>query len=196
MSDRNRIGIFGGSFDPIHLGHLILAEVTRDTLELEKVYFMPTAHPPHKEGVKLTDFDKRKRMVELAIESNPFFEMSLYEESDQAVFTYQTVLKFKEMGYTKGQLHLLIGSDSLNDMKHWKNPDVIFQNATVVALKRPRFEAVPDLPDGASVVWINRGSNSISATEIRELVRQGRSIRYLVPQSVERFIVEHSLYRR
>lgn len=194
MNGEEKIGLFGGTFDPIHTGHLILAEVASDFVGLDRVLFIPTSFPPNKRDVELTDFETRNRMVKLAIADNPRFELSLVEECDEVAYTYKTVLRFRDQGFDRERLHLLIGSDSLEEMLTWKNPDVIFSNATVVALKRPGHERMPVVPDGAAVIMIGTGCNAISASEIRELVSEGRSIRYLVPDVIERFIIDHSLY--
>jgi nicotinate-nucleotide adenylyltransferase len=192
---RRKVGLFGGSFDPIHTGHLILAQSAMNFIGLKRVYFVPTAAPPHKETADLTDFETRRRMVELAIEDNPGFELSLVEAGERISYTYESVLYFKEKGLDKEQIHLLIGSDSLEEVVNWRKPEEIFANATVVALRRPGYDDMPELPRGAAVIMIEAGSNSISSSEIRELLREGKSVRYLVPPPVERFISEHSLYR-
>ncbi|UCF06217.1 MAG: nicotinate (nicotinamide) nucleotide adenylyltransferase [bacterium] len=194
MDGREKIGLFGGSFDPIHTGHLILAESARSWIGLERIIFLPTAIPPHKNHTGMTSYEVRARMVELAIEDNPNFELSTLEGQWRVSYTYETVLHFKDEGYGKEQVHLLIGSDTLGEIHSWKNPELIFSHATIVVLMRPGYEKLPILPDGAAVVMIETGSNSISATEIRKRVSEKRSIRYLVPGSVERFIQEHSLY--
>ena len=195
MKGKERIGLFGGSFDPIHTGHLILAEVAMDFVGLERVIFIPTAFPPNKRDRALTDFELRAKMVELAIEDNPRFEISLIEGHDRVAYTFESVLRFKNEGFSKEQIHLLIGSDSLEEIETWKNPDIIFSNATIVALMRPGHHGLSALPEGTALVVIETGSNSISSGEIRELVKEDRSIRYLVPRIVESFIIDHSLYR-
>jgi len=195
VTPRERIGLFGGSFDPIHTGHLILAEAARETAALDKIYFLPTAVPPHKRRDDLSEFEIRSRMVELAIEDNPHFELSLLEGKEEISYTYESVLLFKERGYGKEEIHLLVGGDSLEDLSFWKNPEIIFEHATIIAMIRPAYTSIPALPENAAVIMIESGSNSISSSEIRKLVSEGRSIRYLVPRPVERFIDENALYR-
>jgi len=194
MAKGERIGLFGGSFDPVHLGHLILAQIACEELDLRKVYFVPTAVPPHKMDRELTPFELRVKMLQLAIEGNENFEISLVENRETPSYTYETILKFREAGYSRDELHLLVGSDSLNDMGKWREPDKIFANATIVSMMRPGYEDIPSLPAGSAIIVLERGSNSISSTDIRELVKSGRSIKYLVPEAVEDFIKEHSLY--
>ena len=194
MESRERIGLFGGSFDPIHTGHLILAESAVNVAGLERVIFMPTALPPHKSGDPLTPFDLRREMVELAIRDNPHFELSLLEGGDRPVFTYESVAHYREMGYGREEIHLVMGSDSLGEISGWRHPEKILENATIVAMRRNRSGQSLELPAGAAVIMIESGSNSISSSEIRAMVRNGESIRYLVPDAVERFIREHDLY--
>jgi len=191
---REKIGLFGGSFDPVHTGHLILAQAAVNIAGLRRVLFIPTAVPPHKRRVPLTGIEWRARMVELAIADNPCFELSRVEASRGVSYTYRTVRRFVEEGYGKEEIHLLIGSDSLEEMGEWRRPTEIFLHATICVLMRPGHERIPPLPPEAAVIAMGTGANSISATAIRALVREGKSIRYLVPDAVERFIAEHSLY--
>jgi nicotinate-nucleotide adenylyltransferase len=189
-----KIGLFGGSFDPIHTGHLILAEAAINTVGLARVLFIPTAMPPHKRGRTLTEIETRARMVELAIEGNPRFELSLIEAEPEVSYTYRSVCAFADRGCGKEQIHLLIGSDSFEEMETWRKPEEIFARATILIMARPGHERIPALSPEAAIICMTAGSNSISSSDIRRLVREGKSIRYLVPERVERFIAEHSLY--
>jgi nicotinate-nucleotide adenylyltransferase len=193
-AEREKIGLFGGSFDPAHTGHLILAQAAVNVVGLSRVLFIPTAVPPHKRDVSLTDIEPRVRMVELAIAGNPRFRISRVEANRGVSYTFQTVRRFAERGYGKDQIHLLMGSDSLVEMTEWRNPEEIFSLATILVMQRPGFERIPPLPPEAAIIVMTAGINSISATAIRELVREGKSIRYLVPRSVERYIMSHALY--
>jgi len=193
-AEREKIGLFGGSFDPVHTGHLILAQAAVNVAGLARVLFIPTAVPPHKRSVPLTDIESRVRMVELAIAGNPRFEISRVEAERGISYTYRTVRRFAEQGYGKDQIHLLIGSDSLEEIGEWRNPGEIFSHATILVMMRPGNERIPPLPPEAAIVAVTAGVNAISATGIRALVRERKSIRYLVPDAVERFIAAHSLY--
>lgn len=195
MKNIERIGIFGGSFDPIHLGHLILAQSALDFVGLEVVYFTPTAVPPHKARAEMSDFGTRRRMVELAIEDNPRFELSLIESGERPAYTVETVMAFREKGLSREQIHLIIGSDSLEEINGWRDPQKIIDNATIVAMKREGVSEEPSLPENTALIMLSSCSNSISSSEIRRMVREGKSIRYLVPEPVERFIREQGLYR-
>ncbi len=195
MERNTKIGLFGGSFDPLHAGHLILAELAADFAGLERVFFIPTAVPPHKRRNDLTPFEMRRRMVEIGIADNSRFELSLVESTIDVSYTYQSILHFHEKGLGREQIHLLVGWDSLSEMASWKRPEEIYRHATIVAMRRPGHEGLPPLPDGAAVIILESGSNTISSSEIRRRVRQRRSIRYLVPDAVARFIDENVLYR-
>jgi nicotinate-nucleotide adenylyltransferase len=195
VNDTERIGLFGGSFDPVHTGHLILAQMAADFAGLSKVHFTPTAAPPHKTDRTLSPFEDRISMVRLAIEGNPLFELSLLEGAEGPSYTWETVLQYSEAGYGREQLHLLVGGDSLRDMGKWRRPDVIFGNATVISMTRPGSGELPAPPPGSAVIVLEAGANTISSSEVRERVRTGRSIRYLVPEAVEEYISEKGLYR-
>ncbi|HVO76972.1 MAG TPA: nicotinate-nucleotide adenylyltransferase [Candidatus Bathyarchaeia archaeon] len=193
-AERERIGLFGGSFDPVHTGHLILAQAAVNVAGLARVLFLPTASPPHKRPGSLTDIETRARMVTLAIAGNPRFELSRIEVSRGVSYTYRTVRSFVEQGYGKEEIHLIIGSDSLEEIDQWRNPGEIFSHATILVMQRPGHERLPALPPEAAVIVMTAGATAISARAIRALAAEGRSIRYLVPDAVERFIAAHSLY--
>jgi len=189
-----KVGLFGGSFDPIHAGHLIMAQAAVNLAELDRIHFIPTAVPPHKTTGSLTAFETRARMVALAIAGNTSFELSRIEAERSVSYTYRTVRAFADRGLGRDSLHLLIGSDSLEEMGGWRGPEEIFARATILVMMRPGHERIPQLPPDAALICMTAGSNSISSTEIRSLAAAGKSIRYLVPEPVERFIAEHSLY--
>ncbi len=191
---REKIGLFGGSFDPIHTGHLILAQAAVNVAGLARVIFIPTAIPPHKRDVPLTDIRTRARMVELAIEGNPRFELSRIEASRGVSYTYRTVRAFAEQGYGKLEIHLLLGGDMLEEMAEWRKPGEIFSRATVLAMLRPGHARLPALPPEAALICMTSGANTISSRTIRALAREGKSVRYLVPEAIERFIAANSLY--
>ncbi|MBN1885938.1 MAG: nicotinate (nicotinamide) nucleotide adenylyltransferase [Candidatus Krumholzibacteriota bacterium] len=195
MTDRDAIGLFGGTFDPPHTGHLILAERAADALGLSRILFVPTANPPHKETGALSPFDDRLEMTEAAIGGNGRFELSLLEDGPEPSFTWKTLERFAGEGYDRERLHLLVGGDSLAEIASWRRPETICRLATIVAMARPGWPETPVLPEDAAVVILETGTNAISSSAIRRLVAAGRSIRYLVPAPVERYIAEHGLYR-
>ncbi|MGA2367498.1 MAG: nicotinate-nucleotide adenylyltransferase [Dehalococcoidia bacterium] len=199
-----KIGIMGGTFDPIHLGHLIIAEDARTRLELDKVMFIPAGNPWMKSGHGITPPRHRVEMVKLAIQSNPFFSLVTIEvDRPGSTFTVDTLEQlWKDVGY-ESKLYLLMSWDSLKDMPNWKAPYRISKMATVVAFPRPGFNR----PDIASMEDVIPGFSErnimmegpcigISSTDIRDRVAEGKSIRYLVPDAVEKYITDNGLYKK
>lgn len=195
VKSRDKIGLFGGSFDPIHNGHLILAQTAMEYVGLQRVYFIPTAFPPHKRTAVIADFDDRLKMVELAISDIPRFEISLLEKKADVSFTWESVMHFRDRGYDRNHIHLLIGGDSLREITRWRRPDLIFENSTIVAMQRPEYSVDCVLPREAAVIVFSEGANGISSTLVRSSIDEGNSIHHLVSEQVERFISMKSLYR-
>ena len=197
-----KIGIMGGTFDPVHLAHLIVAEEVRSSLALDKVMFIPAGDPWMKADRKITPAANRLEMVRLAIAHNPFFELSTVEiEHPGWTYTVDTLEQLSKDLKEKTMLFLMIGWDGLKYMPQWKAPDRISRMATLVTFPRP---GVPE-PDisvleksmpGVShrMVRLERPYIGISSTDIRERIASGKSIRYLVPAEVESYIAEHKLY--
>jgi len=197
-----KVGIMGGTFDPIHLAHLIIAEEARVRLGLDRVIFLPAGDPWMKSSHKVTPAALRVKMIRLAIAANPSFSLSTIEvERPGPTFTVDTLEQlWKELGY-ETQLFLLMGWDSLADMPAWKAPYRVSKMAVLVAFRRPGFSrpdpttlesAMPGVSE--RIVLLDEPYIGISSTNIRERVVEGRSIRYLVLAEVERFIIEHELY--
>lgn len=192
-----KIGIYGGTFDPIHQGHLIIAQFVLDELNLDKIVFVPAAIPPHKEHQKITDANFRWQMVQLAIESNPAFEASSIElDKNGPSYSIKTIQLLREKWHlTRKQLHFIIGADSLLEMHLWYRPDDIFTLSRVVVVPRPNVDLSSVKPGFKQrVLLIDAPLIQISSSDIREMVRAGRSIQYLVPEKVEQFISENRLY--
>jgi nicotinate-nucleotide adenylyltransferase len=191
-----RLGLLGGTFDPVHFGHLRTAEEVREVLGLNRVLFVPAPYPPHKESEALSDLRHRRNMVELAIEPNPGFELSRIEENRQGPsFTIETVREVKSLFGSDTEVCFIAGSDSAHDMFSWKDPYAILNEARVVVVPRPGFdidEIHPEIRDRITIVEM--GALEISATDIRERVRLGKSVRYLTPSVVIDYIEQHRLY--
>ncbi len=187
-----RIGILGGTFNPIHIGHLILAEEACFKLKLERVIFVPAFMPPHKDmepGIKPQD---RLKMVELAIESNPLFEASGFEiDAKKKSYSIDTLKEFKSRHGESSQLYFITGSDSLKDLFSWKDVNEIFKISKFIVAPRPGYP-VKDLPKEVETVVIT--PIEVSSEDIRRRLKEGRSIRYLVPEGVRRYIMDHKLY--
>jgi len=198
-----RIGIMGGTFDPIHLGHLIIAEDARARLKLEEVVFVPAGYPWLRSGDAPTSAKQRVEMVKLAVQGNPFFRVSTVEV-DRPGPTY-TVDTLEEMRRELGddvELFFILGMDSLKDFHRWKEPARILELCILVAMVRPdhgdfqRESLLGISPTALSRVrFLDSPRIDISGTEIRRRVARGLSIRYLVPDAVEEYIRRCGLYR-
>jgi nicotinate-nucleotide adenylyltransferase len=196
-----RIGVLGGTFDPIHLGHLIIAEEARDRLDLEEVCFVPARDPWMKAGQPLTSGHDRLSMARLAMEDNPFFRVSTLElERPGPSYTVDTLRELQEDYGPEAQLFFILGSDAFVRFDEWKDPEGILGLATLVVVDRPgataSTEAIDQQVGNAGSVERVRGVHlEISAKDIRRRVAAGASIRYLVPEPVERYIYARGLYR-
>jgi nicotinate-nucleotide adenylyltransferase len=190
-----RLGVFGGTFDPIHLGHLILAEIAHYLLRLDRVLFVPARTPPHK-GSTPTGPEHRIRMTRLATESNPHFAVSDVElRREGPSYTVDTLRTLRDEN-PGAEHYLLMGADSARDLESWKDHEVLLEDSTVVVLGRPGVEA-SQLPPGVGrrATVLSTPHLEISSSEIRRLVRDGGPIRYLVPEPVESYIRSEGLYR-
>ena len=184
----------GGTFDPIHIGHLIIAEWILESLALKKIIFVPAALPPHKKDVKRTDKKDRLEMVKLSIRDNPKFELSDIEiKEDRVSFTVDTLREF-----SKGddEIYFIIGEDSLKELPTWKDPDEIVRLSTIVVARRPNQQNQSEkYVYSDKVIFSDSPEISISSTQIRERVKGGKSIKYLVHPAVEEFILKKGLYK-
>jgi nicotinate-nucleotide adenylyltransferase len=204
-----RLGIFGGTFDPVHYGHLLLAESCREQLALDEVWFVPAAVPPHKQQRVLTPGAQRVEMLELALGGHAAFRVSLVElERGGVNYTVETLAQVRSLD-AASELYFLMGADSLRDFPTWKEPARICQLATLVVVCRAGGGAneALDWSGLASLVSPRRLEEiqkcqvempriDLSSSEIRERVAAGRSIRYRTPKAVEKYIESHGLYRR
>lgn len=190
-----RIGLFGGTFDPVHLGHLISAEQVREQCNLEQVWFLPALVPPHKNGQTVTEAAHRLQMVELAIAGNPYYRASRVEfERSGSSYTVDTMAILRER-HPKHTFYFIIGADMVADLPNWHRIEQLVKDTEFVGLARPGYER-PQLADAIAsrVQYADMPLLEISATGIRERVRTGRSIRYFVPDRVRNYIEEHRLY--
>ncbi|MBM3943818.1 MAG: nicotinate-nucleotide adenylyltransferase [SAR202 cluster bacterium] len=196
------IGILGGTFDPVHLGHLIVGETARESLNLEKVLFMPAGQPWLKADRALAPAQHRLRMVELAVEDNPCFQVSRHEV-DRPGPTY-TVDTLEAMRAELGQdvpLHFIMGQDALGEFHRWKAPERILDLCRLAVYPRPGGAALEwreiftrwSLPEW-QVTLLRAPLMGISGTDIRCRAAEGRSIRYLVPDAVRDYIQKQGLY--
>ena len=197
MIQPRKIGILGGTFDPIHIGHLILAEQVREQFQLEWVIFIPSASPPHKTERKLSLATHRFEMTKLALEENRFFSVSDIELKREGLsYTVETLRKLKEL-YTDSEIYFLTGSDVLNEITTWKNPEEIYRLAKIVIAVRPGFDKFdPENRFAKKSIIVDITGIDISSTQIREKVKKGESIKYLVSSKVEEYIKSRNLYKK
>ncbi|MDY5987593.1 nicotinate-nucleotide adenylyltransferase [Sporofaciens sp. SGI.106] len=202
-----KIGIMGGTFNPIHNGHLMLGEYSYRSFGLDQVWFMPNGNPPHKAGISASySADIRARMTELAIQDVPYFRLEDYEVRRQELsYSYQTLEHFKEI-YPEDSFYFIIGADSLFDINKWMKPERILKICTILAafrgdknnseimnrqieLLKEKYGAETDIRLLSSPLM------DVSSHELREMISEGKSISGLVPETVEQYIKEHGLYR-
>lgn len=187
-----KIGILGGTFNPIHIGHLILAEEAREKLALDKIIFVPTYLPPHKDNSDIAAAEDRLTMVEVAISGNPYFSVSDLEiKRDGRSYTIDTIKELK-IRYPKDDLYFIIGSDLLKYLQEWKDLTEIIKIVKFIAATRPGYP-LEKIPSHISTLPIR--AVDISGFEIRKAIREGKSFRYLVPEEVFDYINKHGLYR-
>ena len=201
-----RIGLFGGTFDPIHYGHLVIAEEVRASLDLAEMVFIPAGQPPHKPGRTITPVDQRLAMLELAIASNPHFSYSRVEiDRPGPSFLVDTLRILRNEWGTERELYFVIGWDSLEELHTWYKPREILAELThLVAVHRPGYVDDPAynqlletrLPGILQRLLIVQAPQlHISSTDLRQRVAEGRPIKYQLPEAVEYYIQEHGLYR-
>jgi nicotinate-nucleotide adenylyltransferase len=187
-----KIGILGGTFNPIHIGHLILAEEAREKLALDKIIFVPAYLPPHKDNADIAPAKQRLEMVKVAIRTNRKFSVSDIEiKRDGRSYTIDTLRAFKEI-YPRDELYFIIGSDLLKYLDEWKELKDIIAMVKFIAATRPGY-ALEKIPSYISTLPIR--AVDVSGFEIREAIRQGKSFRYLVPEAVFRYICKKRLYQ-
>lgn len=197
-----KIGIMGGTFDPIHFGHLATAEAVRESFMLDEILFIPAARPPHKRGRNVTDEKHRLTMTILATRSNKFFKVSDMELKRTGLsYTLDTMNELYKTFGNSTELFFIIGADSLADLSKWHEARELVEKCHFIATTRQGvdvdFSAVENYFGAIAKEHIHRVTTpglEISSTDIREKVRLGRSIKYLVPEAVEEYILREELY--
>lgn len=195
-----RLGILGGTFDPIHIGHLVMASYAIDALSLDEVWFMPAQTPPHKDR-EITRVDHRAEMCRLAVDLDSRFEFSNLDlQGDAPSYTSELLERLHEL-VPDTHLVFLIGTDSLGTFPTWHEPERILSLASLGVAERPGscvedsvLDALPGLRE--KVEFFDSPLIELSSTEIRDRRQAGKSITYLVPERVENYILENALYRR
>lgn len=202
---KKRYGIMGGTFDPIHTGHLVVADEVRKEFKLDKVIFMPTGDPPHKNSKNVSKGEKRYEMTLLATITNPFFEISRLElDRKGTTYTIDTILELKKMYDNEVELFFITGADSLLELHTWKDSEKILELCKIIAATRPgydiehmegRLKELNELHKD-KITTITTPGLQISSTDIRKRVKSSMSIKYLIPESVEMYINKYKLYSR
>jgi nicotinate-nucleotide adenylyltransferase len=201
-----RLGLLGGTFDPVHYGHLLLAECCREQARLDQVWFLPAALPPHKQQLELSPGEDRIAMLELAIGGHePFSVCRLEIERGGVSFTVDTMTELKRT-QPDCELFFLLGGDSLLDLPNWKDPERICRLALPLVVRRPGapepdFMLLAKLLPPEKIEAIRRSQVAmplmeLSSRDIRRRVADGLSIRYRTPRAVEKYIAAHSLYQK
>jgi nicotinate-nucleotide adenylyltransferase len=187
-----KIGILGGTFNPIHTGHLILAEEARENLALDRVIFVPTYLPPHKNNSDIAPARHRYGMIRLGIKENKYFSVSDIEiKRDGLSYTIDTIRELKVV-YPKDELYFIIGSDLLKYLEEWKDIPQIIKMVKFIVATRPGYP-LESIPAYISTMPIR--AVDISAFDIRSAVKENKTFRYLVPETVYRYIIRNKLYK-
>jgi len=198
-----RLGLLGGTFDPVHFGHLLMAEQCREQLQLDQVWFLPAAIPPHKTEADITAGEHRAAMLELATAGIPEFAVNTMEfERTGPSYTVKTLQQLTDEDSSR-ELFFIIGADSLAELATWREPLRILELARVVAVNRgdqplPERDRLPQRfhkTDPQRLPYVTMPGIDLAATDIRHRVRQGKSIRFMTPRAVEMYIQEHKLYK-
>jgi nicotinate-nucleotide adenylyltransferase len=195
-----RIGILGGTFDPPHIGHLILAEYALDALRLNRVLFVPAADPPHKQDEEKIPIAHRLAMLKLAIEGQERFEISRVDIDRPGPHYSLDMVQIIQRQHPDAELYFIMGGDSLHTLPKWHRPAEFIQQAKLAVMRRPGDPVSADMHEGVlpglaeRVVFIDAPLIGISSTEIVERLAQGKTVRYLVPDAVLEYIVSRQLY--
>lgn len=199
----SRLGIMGGTFDPIHYGHLVAAEGARYEYRLEKVIFIPAGQPPHKPNIKLTDPWQRFEMTRLAVTSNPYFEeMPIEIERPGPSYAIDTVSEISRL-FPGAQIFFITGADAVFKILSWKRVEELLSICKFIAATRPGYKLdemwkkIGTLPQDLkkNIFCMEVPALAISSTDIRQRVREGRPIKYLLPEPVEEYIASNSIYQ-
>jgi len=187
-----KIGILGGTFNPIHIGHLILAEEVREKLGLDKIIFVPTHLPPHKDAINIASANSRLKMLKLAIKGNKHFMVSDIEiKRPGRSYTIDTIKEFKNK-YPNDEFYFIIGSDLVKYIEAWKDLSEIIKMVKFIAATRPGYplEKIPEYIQKLGIRAVD-----ISGFSVRDCIKENKSFRYLVPEAVFNYINKNKLYR-
>ncbi len=204
ISGCKRLAIMGGTFDPIHYGHLVTAEAVRREFQTERVLFIPTGSPPHKSNSQVSGTEHRYLMTVLATEDNPFFYTSRMEiDRPGATYTIDTIQELRKICHKDAQLYFITGADAVSDIFTWKEPEKLLTLCHFVAVTRPGYNKNDVLENArqlnskynSQIHFLEVPALAISSTDIRNRVKHSKAIKYLLPQEVETYIMKHGLYQ-
>ncbi|MDD5155450.1 MAG: nicotinate-nucleotide adenylyltransferase [Candidatus Omnitrophica bacterium] len=187
-----KLGILGGTFNPVHLGHLILADEVREKMRLDRIIFVPTYLPPHKESSDIAAAADRYKMIKLAIKDNRHFDVSDTEiKRDGRSYTIDTIKEFRRAN-PADELYFITGSDLLNYLEEWKDLSEIIKMVKFIVATRPGYplEKIPSYIQTVAIRAVD-----ISAFNIRNCIKENKSFRYLVPEAVYKYILKRKLYK-
>jgi nicotinate-nucleotide adenylyltransferase len=198
--ERPAVGVMGGTFNPIHIGHLVTAEEALYAFALREVVFVPAGHPWQKDRSNVADAEHRYLMTVIATASNPHFRVSRMEiDREGPTYTIETLRRLRsELGDV--ELHFITGADAILQILSWKDPEEVLAEARFIAATRPGYDLdrlEKELPEGFEdrVNVLEIPALAISSTDIRRRTREGRPVRYLLPEGVARYIEKNGLYR-
>ncbi len=215
MTHCTRLGVLGGTFDPVHLGHFRVAESVRETMALDRILFVPSRIPPHKSRPGIAPAEHRFRMIQEAVKKEPAFDISRIElDRDGPSYTIDT-LNALACAQPETDIFFITGIDAFREIQTWKQWELLLPSFSFIVHPRPGYslagarEAVPETmllvtvrsgstppsDHGPAIFLVHAVTLDISSTEIRAMARAGRSVRYLVPAEVEAYIIGHRLYR-
>lgn len=193
QNNKKKIGILGGTFDPVHQVHLMVGEIARDQLQLDEIWFLPAYIPPHKQNKAISQPHHRMKMLQIAIGENPYFKVSSIElergEEGKPSYTYETMMELKK-AYPSYDFYFIIGGDMVEYLPKWYKIDELTSMIHFVALARPGYSLATHYP----IIVADMPQLDVSSSMIRERVANGQTIRYLVPEGVRLYIKENHLY--
>lgn len=192
-----KIGLLGGTFNPIHNGHLINAEIIKENFNLDKVLFIPSKYPVHKNLEGNVSSEDRYNMVKIAIDDNKYFEVSRIEIDREGESYFIVTIKQLLNIYKDSELYLIIGSDAFSEITIWKESKEILETVSFIIMRRPGHELINNklIKMAKDAKFANNPLIEISSSEIRKNIKNNKSIRYLVPGNVEEYIIKKELYK-
>ena len=199
-----RLAIMGGTFDPVHYGHLVTAETVRTKYNFDKILFIPSGNPPHKSRKDISLCEHRYNMLQMATITNPYFEVSRIEmDRKGSSYTIDTIKELRAALGNRVDIYFITGADALLEILTWKNPSELLHECKLIAVTRPGYEKdvltgkVEELKNefNSDIISIDVPAYEISSTDIRSKVSLGLSIKYLVPEYIEQYILKNNLYR-